>query len=127
MRRSTLLWFAVIAGVVTGLYLVKNRVHALEGALGEVTREIAENRAAIHVLRGEWSHLNRPSRLEDLGRRLLDLAPIEPAQVVTIGELDGRLAERRDDEAVAAKPRPASRLPDTRWLSAILSELERDR
>lgn len=108
--RGTLLWIAlaVVAGV--GLFHVSYRVQSLEEELTQVNRQILREREAIHVLRAEWSYLNEPTRLAELTRRHLTLAPLQATQMIRVEDLPLRLppliaetAPVRDDD-VAIQP-----------------------
>lgn len=87
IRRSTVIWSTAAIVVGTGLFLVKHQVQALEDRLTTLNRSITENREAIHVLNAEWSYLNRPERLERLGRKLLGYEPQQSAQLVRMDTL----------------------------------------
>jgi hypothetical protein len=80
---------AVVAGI--GLFHVAYRVQSLEEELARVNRDILRERETIHVLRAEWSYLNEPSRLAELSRRHLTLAPISASQMLRIEDLPLRL------------------------------------
>ncbi len=69
---------AIFAGV--SMFVVKHQVRSLEGDLRHLERAIVAEQEAIHVLAAEWSYLNRPARLDELGRRLIGLAPATAAQ-----------------------------------------------
>lgn len=117
MRRSlTFAALAALAATASGLYLVEHEVQRLERRLHRLNAELLDSQQAIQVLRAEWSYLNQPDRLQELASRHADrlqLAPLEPAQIVTtLADLPAR--ERpaaADGEAAAssaeAAPRPA--------------------
>lgn len=88
IRRSTLAWVILVVGLCTGLFLVKQQVRGLEAQLAQLNESILDDQEAIHVLRAEWSYLNQPSRLGDLGRRLLHLEPRDGQGITTIEALD---------------------------------------
>ena len=50
----------------------------------------SDNLEAVHVLKAEWSYLNQPARLEDLGRRLLNLEPVKATQTISIEDIPFR-------------------------------------
>ncbi len=87
IRPSSVAWVVLSVGLCTGLFLVKQQVRALEARLGHLNESILDDQQAIHVLRAEWSYLNQPSRLDDLGRRLLHLEPRDGAGIVSIEAL----------------------------------------
>lgn len=81
MTRSGFIWcvLAVVAAVTA--FTVKYEVRDLESRLAGIEGQVAESREEIHVLKAEWSYLNRPERLADLAARYLDLVPMAPAQM----------------------------------------------
>jgi len=141
IRRSTLMWTLAAVAVGAGLFVVKHRVQELEDRLAELNRAIAEDREAIHVLNAEWSYLNRPERLEDLGRRLLGLQPAEAARMVRMDGLDERLSPPPDIKTAAARPTVVTadaikkprretgtapvRQSDAAWVAALMAKLGR--
>ena len=87
IKRATLIWalLAMIAGA--GLFVMKYQVQALEDRLARIDADIIADRQAVHVLKAEWSYLNRPARLDDLGRRLLGLEPLTAQRIIRITDL----------------------------------------
>ena len=100
MKRSTLLWALMAVAAGAGLFLMKYEMRALEERLAGLNRNILENKQALHVLRAEWSYLNRPARLEKLGRRMLRLEPVRAGQTGRITDIPMR-KEDFDDADVA--------------------------
>ncbi len=114
MRRSTILWFMIAACLGVALFLVKYEVQEREEQLAALHREILANQEAVHVLEAEWSYLNRPSRLEALVRRHLNLVPLDTTQLGQIDRLPMRLPvlpsdpqATIDDPATAGAPTAA--------------------
>ena len=89
--RGTLLWLALAIVAGAGLFHVSYRVQSLEEELTKVNRDILREQETIHLLRAEWSYLNEPTRLADLTRRHLALAPLSADQMVRIEDLPLRL------------------------------------
>lgn len=105
IRGATFFWMvlAITAGI--SLFLLKDEVKAMEGELAAIQRDTLENLEAIHVLKAEWSYLNRPVRLEKLGRMLLKLAPPGPDQTISITDIPLRpLAPRNEPPAADQIP-----------------------
>jgi cell division protein FtsL len=96
-----------------GLFHVKYQVMALEEELTRLNAATLREQNQIHVLEAEWSYLNRPSRLEELADRYLDLKPITPNQLGTIADLPKRptLDDFVRDPNVIAKIMPPRKPP----------------
>jgi cell division protein FtsL len=65
------------------IYELKYETRALDRRAGELRQSIRSERDAVAVLRAEWSHLNRPERIEKLARKHLGLAPLKASQFMT--------------------------------------------
>jgi cell division protein FtsL len=111
--RTTLLWLALAAAVVFGLFHVKYRVAALEEELTRLNAATLREQNQIHVLDAEWSYLNRPARLEELADKYLDLKPMTTNQLTTVAELPKRptLEDFAKDPSVIAKILPPRKPP----------------
>ncbi len=109
IRPSSAAWVILAIGLCTGLFLVKQQVRALETRLGQLNESILDDQQAIHVLRADWSYLNQPSRLDDLGRRLLHLEPRDGAGIISIEAL-GR--QRKPKPSHPYSPKPNSPRPN---------------
>ena len=111
--RTTLLWLGLAAFVVFGLFHVKYEVAALEEELGRLNAATLREQNQIHVLEAEWSYLNRPSRLEELAERYLELKPLAPEQLTTLSALPKRpqSANGANDPSVIAKMLPPRKPP----------------
>ncbi len=81
MRRSSPIWMVAAVGAAVAAFVIKYEVRSLEDELSRLENELVDRREAIHVLRAEWSYLNRPDRLTELAKRHLDLVPMAPAQM----------------------------------------------
>jgi hypothetical protein len=53
----------------------------------QIEASITETRDSITVLKSEWAYLSRPDRILQLSERFLDLKPLDPHQIVPVGEL----------------------------------------
>ena len=91
MTRFAMTWLMAVIVAALGLFYVSHRVELLEGELTREQRAIVEHQEAIHVLKAEWSYLNRPERIADLARRHLALIPLSADRVVSIQDLPQRL------------------------------------
>ena len=86
---------AVMAVILTSfaLYRVKYEAGSDAKKVTALRAEIATEKDTIAVLKAEWSHLNRPGRLQALSDRYLDLKPIDVHQIVTLRDLPQRRSE----------------------------------
>ncbi len=91
---AKVLWVGVIGSMAFGLYQLKHAVQRSEGKLARLERELITSQESIHVLRAEWSYLNRPDRLSRLAARHLALVPVAPDQIGDITALPPRPIER---------------------------------
>ena len=84
MRRSTVFFVFMAAGVGLGLFQLKYQVMNLEEDHRRIRRVIRETDEAIHILKAEWAHLNDPKRLQILCERYLAVEPIQGSQLVSL-------------------------------------------
>lgn len=82
LRHTTVLFLLLAGGISMVLFSVKYQVHDLEDEHKRLSRELEEERRALHVLRAEWATLNDPRRIKQLASEHLGLEPIPPGQVV---------------------------------------------
>ena len=88
MRKGSTVLFAILAVVMGAASIViGTEVYDLEDRLAGIHRDIAREQEALHVLRAEWSYLNRPDRLEELARRHLDLRVPTAEQTMRVSDL----------------------------------------
>ena len=79
---------AVVAGV--GLFTLKYDVSESEELLATLRLETNTYNQEIHILKAEWAYLNRPDRLDKLGRRFLVLEPTLANQTIAIEDIPFR-------------------------------------
>lgn len=87
INRATFVWMVLAISAGIGLFVLKYDVKSMEGELARINQHTLENLEAVHVLKAEWSYLNAPARLEDLGRRLLSLEPVDTEQAASISDI----------------------------------------
>ncbi len=63
---ATLFAVAMLVVIATWAYRVNYDTQDAERRVEQLRRAIAEERAAIAMLRAEWAYLNRPDRLREL-------------------------------------------------------------
>lgn len=83
---------AIVIFTSFALYRVKYEAGEKAGDLAVLRSQIIAEKDTIAVLKAEWSHLNRPARLQALAGRYLALQPIGAQQIVTVQELPDRPA-----------------------------------
>lgn len=69
------------------IYEVKYETGMMEEQVASLKLGIRRERDAIAILRAEWSHLNRPERVERLARKHLGLDPVQARQMMTLEQL----------------------------------------
>jgi hypothetical protein len=111
MRGGTIFWMALAVMAGIGLFLLKYEVAEMEDQLADINRETLINLEAVHVLKAEWSYLNRPQRLETLGRDLLSLEPVKARQTLDISDIPLRPDSAAEIPAATATPPAADHLP----------------
>lgn len=100
-------WVMMVCATGFALFHITFQVEALEGRLSETNRAIIREREAIHVLKAEWTYLNRPQRVESLARTLLpELQRQTPEQVVRLEDIPMRDAAGTGTLAAARAPAP---------------------
>lgn len=105
MFRPAMILIVLLAGSIgLTVFVVKVQVQDLEGQLAEVNRTITEDRQAVHVLKAEWSHLNKPARLRVLAERYLGLRAIESRQVGTAAEWFPEIPESTPESTNGVQP-----------------------
>ena len=98
MRQTTILTLILAAIMSIGLFYLKYEVTDLEQELDTLNNAIVTDQKTIHVLNAEWSHLNDFSRIQDLAKRYLNMAPTEPNQIKTIQDLSSDVINKEDKE-----------------------------
>jgi len=99
MRVFNLLLVGCVVALVYAIYGLKYESRALEQRVAETRHSIRAERNAVAVLRAEWSHLNRPKRIERLARKHLGLKPLKAKQLLTAKQYE---ALRRPSPAEVA-------------------------
>ena len=83
MRVINLLLVGCVVALSFVIYEQKYESQAMDNRVAELRRAIDGERDAVAVLRAEWSHLNRPKRIERLARKYLGLRPLKASQILT--------------------------------------------
>lgn len=82
LRHTTALFLLLAGGISMVLFSVKYQVHDLESEHKRLSRELHDERRALHVLRAEWATLNDPERIRELAQVHLGMVPLLPQQVM---------------------------------------------
>ncbi len=111
-RFVVMIWLIAIVVGALGLFHVKYQVQRLEEELDLAQRSILHRQESIHILKAEWSYLNRPARLSDLAERHLGLAPLDSSRLVRLDDLPFRAEQPEnsanlDLDAILARARSA--------------------
>jgi len=83
MRVVNLILVGCVVALSFVIYQQKYESRDMETRVAELRRSIAGERDAVAILRAEWSHLNRPKRIERLARKHLGLKPLKANQILT--------------------------------------------
>jgi len=87
-RMSWFLLFLIGVALTVILYFVKTHSQAAKKDVRQLAQAIAEEEAAIRVLRAELAYLSSPARLSELNKTHLSLKPISPEQEISAEALD---------------------------------------
>jgi len=96
---------SVIAATCAAVFVfhVKYRAEGVAERAAQLQRELDQERETISLLEAEWSLLIQPARVQDLVERhaeLLQLQPLDPAQITKLENLPMRpTGPEPDDEA----------------------------
>ncbi|RME97786.1 MAG: hypothetical protein D6773_15310 [Alphaproteobacteria bacterium] len=87
MRSLNLLLVTSLIALAYFIYDVKYETRELDARVAELRKKVRDERDAVAILRAEWSHLNRPERLQRLARKHVGLRPVAGSQVVSREQL----------------------------------------
>ena len=87
IRLSGALTLFLLCAAALALYQLKYEVAELEAEHAVLTKELAAEREAVHVLEAEWAFLERPERLAKLASAHLDLVPLGADKIMRISDL----------------------------------------
>ncbi|MDE3016295.1 MAG: cell division protein FtsL [Pseudomonadota bacterium] len=83
-RPAGILWILVIVAAAFSLYVVKYQVQSVIARVAETSRQLEDEKAALHVAAAEWAYLNRPQRLRALAARYLSDSNLTASQFADI-------------------------------------------
>lgn len=98
-RFSTMIWMLVIVAAAFLLYQSKYQVQSLKNQVADVSRELEQEKEAMHVVAAEWAYLNRPERLRQLSAQYLSSTDLTVDQVAEIEMIPfpGQMQASADD------------------------------
>ena len=97
--RFILLWSALVTGAAAAIFALKYEVQVLEERLSYLNAQIVKDQESIHVLRAEWSYLNRPVALEKVAKEHFVLEPIIATRIRAIDQIPVRTPEAAPPES----------------------------
>ena len=90
LRLFNILVIAALLSSAAWVYKIKFDATVQAESVAKLRAEIRRERDQIATLRAEWSHLDRPDRLQELAKRHLKMRPIEVTQFDTLDDLPER-------------------------------------
>ena len=97
----------LVAAMVFSVYVAKAGAARESARIGELERQIADNRQRVRLLRAESTRLEQPGRLEALSRAA-GLAPVDVERQAEVGALDNL---KPVDAPTEVTPRPVYAAP----------------
>ena len=91
-RSINIIMLALLIGVVSWTFKVKQDSQEALARVAELERQIAAEKTEIDLLKSDWSLLTSPERLQELVDRYgdeLNLKPMEPGQIAREDDLPG--------------------------------------
>lgn len=93
IKLNTVIYFTLLAVVVSSIYLVENRVQHVRSQINKQVFEIRQFKQDIHVLHAEWSYLNKPERLRQLAAQRFTVEMPKPIQVTDVDAIPLRTVQ----------------------------------
>lgn len=111
MRIVSLLLIGCLVALSFVIYEVKFETREMNDRVAALRLDIQKERDAIGVLRAEWSHLNRPQRIERLSRKHLGLRPVNARQVMTASQLATMRGNNPGPDSSPSRPLAENAVP----------------
>lgn len=83
-----------LIGTAAWAYSIKYETIYYAEQVKKLEKRADKEREAVNVLRAEWQHLNKPSRLQVLADRHLQLQALQAQQIIKLEDLPARREER---------------------------------
>ncbi len=90
LRLLNVIVIAALLGSAAWVYKIKFEATVQAESVAKLRSEIRRERETIAALRAEWSHLDRPDRLQELAQRHLKLRSVNVAQFDALDNLPER-------------------------------------
>jgi len=92
LRYLNIIPIIALLGSAVYAYAIKYETMRYSAEIVKAQHAIQREKDAISMLRAEWSHLSRPTRVQALADRHLDLQNITVDQIVKVADLPDRAA-----------------------------------
>lgn len=99
-RKADFLFIGLVLATATATYVLKYGSEIESNNNARLAREIELEKAAIDILKADWSLLTNPARIQVLAERHegeLKLEVLEPRQITTIDEIPLKPADTRGE------------------------------
>lgn len=93
LRLLNILAILGLVGTAAWAYSIKYETIYYAEQVKKLEKRLDRERDAITVLRAEWQHINKPTRLQVLADRHLQLQAMQATQIVKPGDLPARPPE----------------------------------
>ena len=107
IRPVTCVCFLLACGSGLYLYQAKHRVNVLDQQIARTVRATDAVREQIRLLHADWTLLNQPDRLQKLADQFLALKTTNPAQFMSMADLDARVPLMPEPEVPVPAELPA--------------------
>jgi cell division protein FtsL len=92
LRYLNIVPIVALVGCAVYAYSIKYETMRYSAEIVKAQHDIQRERDAIAMAKAEWAHLTRPTRIQALADRHLDLSNIVVDQVVKVADLPDRAA-----------------------------------
>lgn len=103
MRLINFVSLGILLGLVFLIYELKYETRRLEARAATLSKEIAEEKDNLAVMRAEWSYRSRPELVEQMAGELLGLQPVKPEQIIPFEDIASNESKRAAPGAAALK------------------------
>ncbi len=90
----------IFAAMATSMFVIKNKVIALENHLEQINTRIKDDQKALHVLKAEWTYLNDPARIRSLSSRHAKMKPLRAEQIISFSAIPFKTKTSEDKNII---------------------------